>query len=121
MIDNCQWCKFNKNGCGDKEHCDFKNLAYDEDAIVERINIEKQYIARVKDQVASGVDFKEEDLSEIVDKSQGIQIMADRLKEDFGYDDKKLKNLIQGEKMGFAKKIMIAKKLQEMKLRRKKR
>lgn len=92
----CEWSKYN-GGCGTP--CDFKNLKYDKDAIIERLREEARWTQSCKETIARGISREEGEkmMVELADKIVGMQIMSTRLTKDFGIKDEDLRKMLRSE------------------------
>lgn len=105
----CPWCKFNKSSCdGVEETCDFKSLPYEKDAILARIKQEYEKVQELK----KGRTL--ESYKDIVDKVAGIQIMTERLKEDFGVEGDEVRKLSGVDELSTVNKLKLSAKLKVM-------
>ena len=90
----CEWSKYN-GGCGDP--CDFKDLEYTKEAILERIRLESINMDQLKRTVVNLKDKSEAEaiFSRIADKIAGMKIMTNRLSVDFGVPLEEVGKLIK--------------------------
>jgi hypothetical protein len=105
----CPWCKFNKSSCqGVEASCDFKSLPYEKGAIVMRI---KQEYGKIQELKKSP---NPDTLRDVVDKIAGIQVMSERLREDFGMAGQDIRREAGIEELGTIEKLKLGYKLKLM-------
>jgi hypothetical protein len=122
----CPWCK-HAPGCPEspqfkgteQEPCDFRALPFEEKAVTQKALQEIRDIKALQEQLAKLSSETEEHAKlarKIIDKTEGIRIMAKVLHEEF-HSDELSKEVLSS--MTFMEKIRLAMKLQELKKRRK--
>ena len=102
----CQWCVKDKDGsakcrCGDELSCDFRDLPYEKDAIIERVDQEFDAVeGMLKDIKNIASKEKRKDMVAIVaDKVMGMKVMIDVLRDEFKYKYKADRNPFAFTKM----------------------
>jgi hypothetical protein len=115
----CEWCKYNKNGCGIIEQCDFRTLPYERDVIVQRIGDELKAVDDFKQEMVGG-EVSDHKIRIVVDKLAGVEIMISRLVADFGMSREQVMDVVgfKPEKISFFQRIKLLAKLNEMKANR---
>ena len=116
--DRCPWCKYIPGGCTAKD-CDFKELPYEREAILKRLKQEADAVIDMRDNIIKNDDPDAEVLENIMDISYGMQIMTNRLKEDFDVTDDEIKELIGAKKLSMWQKAKLAAKTQQLRSLRK--
>jgi len=119
MTKNCKWCTHNpySSHCDSDGNCDFKNLPFDKDAILERVKAERSIIQDAKEKIisTSSESIADEEVAQVLDSMKGIQIMVDVLMKDFGMSEKELKDIISLQKDSFIQRAKMASKLSALK------
>jgi len=101
--EKCPWCKFQPNGCGDD--CDFKNLPFDKEAIIERMKSEMASIEKLRGEV----ERSDEAINKVMDKAFGIGIMSKVLKDEFKVKQKEIRKILGNEMSLFERTKLMAK------------
>jgi hypothetical protein len=107
--DACPWCQYNNHQCTTaelKKNCDFRTLAYNEDAIIERM--QQEMIHLKADQTALKSRASEEGVRLMLDRVAGMQIMMSRLQEDFGMSEEEIRKKVGWEKKSTVEKAKVA-------------
>ena len=121
--DACVWCKYNAHGCNTAD-CDFKTLAYEKKAILERLTIERVKVDGIREKfLANGKELSDEmmiEVADMVDVMKGMQIMVDRLVTDFEMKNDEIYEEVgfTQSKLSFVAKAKLMLKLRQLKKKR---
>jgi len=118
----CPWCKYQKEGKCELDDCDFKDLPFEKEAIIERMKREADHVIEVRDKIADKEIDEEQlkkDMALIMDLSMGMSIMVKALTEDFGMTEEEVKNAVGFKKMSLMQKARLASKMAQLKILRK--
>ncbi len=117
----CPWCDHNPHGC-DQDTCDFRELEFDDVAILERLKQEATRVGELRDKMIEslkGVDgLEEKEIGELIDLIKAMDIMSKVLMSEFGYDEAMLKKELGVDlkkKMSWAQKMKLMAKIAMMK------
>lgn len=112
LMSDCPWCKHNGNRCDTaelKKSCDFRNLKFEKQAILDRAKIEYAGIQLLRAKMTKEKDKKvlEGLMLEAYDKSEGLKIMIRVLAEEFKMNPRAALKEIGFEKMSFSEAFKI--------------
>jgi hypothetical protein len=121
MSEICPWCKYSP-GCPEQEgsgSCDFKELPFEKQAIIERVKRESENIKVMlgKAAKAGDADFNKV-MSDCGDVFAGVKIMMNVLHSEFGVDRDEMQNIFKSSSSGelhFLEKMALVRRLHEMK------
>lgn len=109
MSEECRWCAYNKGVCKEsalvKQRCDFKDLPFENGAIMERMRVEKAYldlVVKEKDRV------DEARLRVAMDKAAGMVIMSKVLIEEFGVSKSELRKALGSKELSWSERAKLA-------------